>query len=131
MSVDFGDKAFNYFSTISPEASGIIEKIRQCSNESPYFYSLPVEKQEELLDEFFVPQNVKEFYVDAPSLGDLPEMFPKMSMYGGEKMVELDDKTYFRDEFSGPFCWETSVGFNEYKIVIYLTLFALLESERV
>ncbi|CAD5114669.1 DgyrCDS3717 [Dimorphilus gyrociliatus] len=91
-----------------PEAVGILERVKQYSNDSPYFHSLPVEKQEELLDNHFVPEEVETFYADAPRLGDLPEMFPKLTLYSGEKIVELDDKNYFRDEFSGPFCWETS-----------------------
>ncbi|XP_071496158.1 uncharacterized protein [Diadema antillarum] len=114
----------DYFSSINPMAYKIIEEKRKCMEKNKRNWErLTQDEKDSLLDEWFIDPDLKIRYEirlhgKLPDNDNkIPDTFPRLKVQGGTRTVQFTEHEdggqgkettiTWRDEFSGPFSWET------------------------
>ncbi|XP_006817029.1 uncharacterized protein LOC100378318 [Saccoglossus kowalevskii] len=112
----------NYFGSMNSMSKRIMEEQAKCRyNNRRIWNKLDQAEKDSLIDQYFViPQLTEAYEANCGVAEPGPDVFPKLNIVGGEREVQYTDegssseaKTYkWKDEFSGPFCWETRSQLN-------------------
>ncbi|XP_035695981.1 uncharacterized protein C1orf198 homolog [Branchiostoma floridae] len=112
------DQVDSYFRSINPMARRIVDEVHKVKHRHRKEWdNLSAKEQDDVINDWFVPPEVKAFYKDHPKYPDhdLPPYYPRLILPAGEKIVhDPDDGSNSKssgvtwlDEHSGPFHWET------------------------
>lgn len=82
-----------YFSSLNFTCRSILtEKTNFESLLGDQWRTLPVEEQESLLDEHFIPPHIRQKYVtESGEDSSLPDFYPRYKIKSGQKIVEDDE----------------------------------------
>jgi hypothetical protein len=96
------DEYFSSLSCLSKTFIALENELRDTYGDQ--WDAMPEDEREQIFDELVIPQHVIDLYPDA-NKEKLPEVFPKLKVPCGEKiMVDENGRTWV-DEHSGPFSW--------------------------
>ena len=93
------DAAISYFSSISSLSQKILFECKDIKNRfCDRWQNLPFDKQEELLDQHFIDNDLTSKYAHKTSSEILPDCFPILKIASGEKIMvdfEHDENVKF------------------------------------
>ncbi|XP_077995414.1 uncharacterized protein LOC144448920 [Glandiceps talaboti] len=124
--ISMEDQVASYFASINPMAKRIVtDQMKYKYDNIKVWKTLNQTDKDRLIDGLFIIPQLTDAYVANQGVSETtttppPEVFPKLKVVSGQKMVVYTDegssskaKTFkWKDEYSDPFSWETKSQLN-------------------